>query len=130
MENTYWNRKGNYENLVAELNKLVPVMGEIAGSKNRKLEKFRKASNAYYDIFNNGGCNRGAQIRAIFGFGMTTMSEVHRDAYGNRRKYHWNAIHAIVEPIMDKIILAAAKEQDIRDWDAEAAQNDYEKQFA
>jgi hypothetical protein len=130
MENTYWNRKGNYENLVAELNKLVPDMGEIAGSKNRKLEKFRKASNAYYDIFNNGGCNRGAQIRGIFGFGMTTMSEVVWGEHGKYRKYHWDAIHAIVEPIMDKIILAAAKEQDIRDWDAEAAQNDYEKEFA
>ena len=130
MENTYWNRKGAHENLVAALNMRIPVMGEIAGSKNRKLEKFRKASNAYYDIFNNGGCNRGAQIRGIFGFGMTTMSEVVRGKYGKYRTYHWDAIHAIVEPIMDQIILAAAKEQDIRDWDAEAAQNDYEKQFA
>ena len=130
MENTYWNRKGNYENLVAELQKLVPDMGEIAGSKNRKLEKFRKASNAYYDIFNNGGCNRGASIRTIFGFGMTTMSEVVWGEYGKYRKYNWNAIHAIVEPIMDKIILDAAREQDVRDWDAEADRNDYEKQFA
>ena len=127
MENTYWNRKGTYENLVAELNKLVPDMGEIAGSNNRKLEKFRKASNAYYDIFNNGGCNRGAQIRSIFGFGMTTMSEVVWGEHGKYRKYHWDAIHAIVEPIMDKIILAAAKEQDVRDWDLQAEQNAYDR---
>ncbi len=113
MENTYWNRTGTHQNLVEQLNKLIPAMGEIKGSKNRQLEKFRKASNAYYDIFNNGGCNRGASIRSIFGFGMTTMSEVYRDGYGNHRRYHWNAIHERVEPIMDKIIEAAAAEQNI-----------------
>ena len=130
MENTYWNQKGTHQNLVEGLNKLVPTMGEIKGSKNKALEKFRKASNAYYDIFNNGGCNRGASIRGIFGFGMTSMSEVYRDGYGNHRRIHWNAIHAVVEPIMDKIILAAVAEQDVRDWNAEADQADYEKQFA
>lgn len=113
MENTYWNSKGTYQNLVEQLNKLVPVMGEIKGSKNRQLERFRKASNAYYDIFNNGGGNRPGSIRGFFGFGMTSMSEVYRDAYGNRRSYRWNAIHEIVEPKMDEIILAAAKEQKI-----------------
>ena len=113
MENTYWNRTGTHQNLVEKLNKLIPTMGEIKGSKNRQLEKFRKASNAYYDIFNNGGCNRSGSIRGFFGFGMSSMSEVHRDAYGNTRRYNWNAIHEKVEPIMDKIILAASAEQNI-----------------
>ena len=118
MENTYWNRKGTHQNLVKQLNELVPAMGEIQGKQNKALEKFRKASNAYYDIFNNGGCNRAAEIRGIFKFGMTTMR--------TGKTFNWNAIHERVEPIMDKIILAAAAEQDVRDWDAEAARNDYE----
>ena len=113
MENTYWNSKGTHQNLVKQLNELVPAMGEIQGKQNKALEKFRKASNAYYDIFNNGGCNRAAEIRGIFKFGMTSMSEVVRGANGKYRKYHWDAIHEKVEPIMDKIILAAAAEQNI-----------------
>ena len=46
------------------------------------------------------------------------------------KRFNWNAIHEKVEPIMDQIILAAAAEQGIRDWHAEADRNDYEKQFA
>jgi len=123
MENTYWNEKGTYCQLNVELEKLIPAIGPVdKPSKNKALERYRKASNAYYDIFNNGGGNRPGAIRAFFGFGMSSMK-----CGGD---YNWNLIHHIVEPIMDQIILAAAKEQDIRDWDAEAAQNDYEKEFA
>ena len=113
IENTYWNQLGTHQNLARELGALLPTIGEIKGPKTRALEKFRKASNAYYDIFNNGGCNRGAQIQSIFGFGMTSMSEPYRDGYRNTRRYNWNAIHKKVEPIMDQIILAAAVEQNI-----------------
>ena len=122
MTNTYWNSNGTYQNLAEQLRSHVPFAGEITGKENKALEKFRKASNAYYDIFNNGGCNRAAQIRSIFKFGMTTMRV--------GKRFDWNAIHEKVEPIMDQIILAAAAEQGIRDFDAEAERNDYEKQFA
>ena len=122
MTNTYWNSNGTYQNLAEQLRPLVPVMGEVKGKQNKALDKFRKASNAYYDIFNNGGCNRAAEIRGIFKFGMTSMR------LGKR--FDWNAIHEKVEPIMDQIILAAAAEQGIRDWDGEAERNDFEKQFA
>jgi hypothetical protein len=107
MENTYWNRKGAHENLVAALNMRIPVMGEIAGSKNRKLEKFRKASNAYYDIFNNGGCNRMQSISKIFG----TDATCHLRYRVSYRSPDWDAISEVVEPKMDAIILDAAKEQ-------------------
>lgn len=111
MENTYWNSKGTHQNLVEGLNKLVPASGEIKGSKNKALERFRKASNAYYDIFNNGGCNRGGSIRGFFGFGTSSMIEVVYTPMGRVRRLNWEAIHAIVEPKMDEIILAAAVEQ-------------------
>ena len=130
MSTTYWNSNGTYQNLAEQLRPLVPHAGEITGKENKALEKFRKASNAYYDIFNNGGCNRAAEIRRIFKFGMTSMSEVVQTGRLRHRKLNWNAIHEKVEPIMDQIILAAAAEQGIRDWNAEAERNDYEKQFA
>lgn len=107
MENTYWNNKGKYQDLATKLQERVPAMGEcpLKYTKNKKLEKFRKASNAYYDIFNNGGCNRPQSIARIFDFAMSHM----RDG----RSYQWTRIHEIVEPVMDKIILEAAQEQGV-----------------
>jgi hypothetical protein len=110
MENTYWNRSGTYQNLAEELGKLVPAMGEIKGSKNRQLERYRKAQNAYYDIFNNGGCNRGRSIGKFFEGVMFYIDHYRRCNFGN---VNWQRIHAITEPKMDEIILAAAAEQKI-----------------
>ena len=114
MENTYWNNKGTHQALADELNKLVPAMGEIKGSKNKALERFRKASNAYYDIFNNGGCNRGQSISKFFGTGVTFRLRQLRE---NRRYFNmdhgWERIHSMTEPKMDEIILAAVTEQGI-----------------
>lgn len=105
MQNTYWNSNGTYQKLAEELQKLIPEMGDIKGSKNRQLERFRKAVNAYYDIFNNGGCNRGQSIGRFFGAGV--------GFHLRQWTTNWDAIHVIVEPVMDEIILAAAKEQNI-----------------
>jgi len=105
MENTYWNSKGTHQALADELAKLVPVMGEIKGSKNKELERFRKATNAYYDIFNNGGMNRGQSIGKIFPGVMFYIKDA------RRFRSIWDSIYRITEPKMDAIILAAAKEQ-------------------
>lgn len=114
MENTYWNHKGTHQNLVDQLNKLVPASGDIKGSKNKALERFRKASNAYYDIFNNAGLNRMRSISKFFGTEVTFRLN---QCWQNRRYFDmdngWDRIHSCVEPKMDEIILAAAKEQGI-----------------
>ena len=113
MENTYWNHKGTYSELNAKLEKLIPSSGSVDKPwKNKALEKFRKASNAYYDIFNNAGCNRMKSISKIYGTGVTfRLNQLWR----NRRYFNmdngWERIHAITEPVMDAIILEAAKEQ-------------------
>ena len=109
MENTYWNNKGTYSELNTKLEKLIPVSGPVVNpAKNKALEKFRKASNAYYDIFNNGGCNRGRSIGKIFEGVMFYFGHYRRCNFG---RMNWERIHAITEPKMDEIILAAAKEQ-------------------
>lgn len=109
--NTYWNRTGKYQKLVEQLNELIPDWGEIKGSKNYQLERFRKASNAYYDIFNNGGGNRHT-ISKWFGSEVTFRLDQLRQ---NRRCFMmdngWELIHTVTEPKMDEIVLAAAKEQ-------------------
>ena len=67
---TYWCSKGKYPELNEALQKLIPAEGPVANAKkNRALEKFRKASNCYYDLYNNGLCNRATEFRGVFGFG-------------------------------------------------------------
>jgi hypothetical protein len=96
---SYWNNNGTYEAFATKLRELVPVEGPITAPKSRALEKFRKASNCYYDLFNNGLCNRAVEFRQVFGFGGTVIVKSHyTDVSGLERK-------------MDEIILKAALEQ-------------------
>ena len=50
----YWNNAGKYQELSQKLEKLIPNSGDC---EDTRLELFRLVSNAYYDIYNNGGCN-------------------------------------------------------------------------
>ena len=100
----YWNNTGRYQGLVKQLETLIPASGSVANPrKNRALEKFRVASNCYYDLFNNGGCNRRSTI--VKYFGSATMF------YTRRRM--WGDVYPQTEPVMDAIILEAAREQGI-----------------
>lgn len=113
MEKTYWNNNGTYNDLSAKLQQLIPVSGSVEKPwKNKALERFRKASNAYYDIFNNGGCNRGRSIGKFFEGTMFYINHYQRYNFG---RINWERIHAITEPKMDAIILEAAKEQGLVD---------------
>ena len=68
-EKTYWNCEGKFEVLNKKLEELIPTSGSVEQPrKNRKLEKFRKASNSYYDYYNNGLCNSRSEFRNVFGF--------------------------------------------------------------
>ena len=109
MERTYWNNKGTYQSLATQLQKLIPSEGAVENPRggNRQLEKFRQASNAYYDIFNNGGGNRGPLIRRIFGISVGAF----RYGRGSTRHTNWDGIHCRIEPTMDDIVLDAAVEQ-------------------
>jgi len=98
---SYWNDNGKFQNLVEQLQKLIPAAGPVPNAKqNPALERFRLYGNAYYDIFNNGGWNYAKDIYRWF---PGVMSLAKRD--------RWDAIYAITEPRMDKVILAAAREQ-------------------
>jgi len=96
----YWGGNGKHQELADKLEKLVPFQGKIEGKQNRKLDKFRRASNAYYDLFNNGGGNRGDEIRRILKIRIRDANTLPDEA-----------VFAIVDPVMDQIILDAAQEQ-------------------
>lgn len=97
----YWNGNGKYQTLADQLLELVPANGQVDKPKqNPALEKFRLYTNAYYDLFNNGGWNRARDIYRWFPGAMSLA-----------KKNRWDDIYGITEPRIDKIILAAAREQ-------------------
>ncbi len=101
---TYWNNKGKYEDVNKQLAALVPVSGEVKDAANNPaLERFRIASNCYYDLYNNGLCNRKAEFRKVFGF-------------ASKHKYGDGISQTLIddtEEVFNVIILDAAKEQGI-----------------
>jgi hypothetical protein len=106
-KNNYWYNTGAHQRLIKALDELVPAEGRCANpKKNPALERFRVASNCYYDLFNNGGGNRYRQITKLFGAGTTRLIN---DPYRCRL----GLVFERTEPVMDAIILAAAEEQGI-----------------
>lgn len=106
LDNIYWSSKGKYQVAIEQLQKLIPEEGSVpsARGKNAKLEQFRKAVNCYYDLYNNGLYNRAREFSFVF-FPATK----HRLGGG----WYTDYLYTRVEELMDKFILAAAKEQGI-----------------
>lgn len=99
---TYWNHKGKHEEIQAALQKLVPDSGEVPNADlHPALETFRIASNCYYDLYNNGLCNRGQEFAEVFDIS---------GLYGDKVELTQELIDR-TESKMDEIILAAYAEQ-------------------
>lgn len=127
----YWNNSGRYQAAASALTKLIPVSGQVPDAAgNPKLERFRKAVNVYYDIFNNGACNRGREVWPTF---RVKLADYRLE--GKRYSYDWARLERDLESPMSAYVLAAALEQFpdrlnvtladapglARDWDAEPA---------
>jgi hypothetical protein len=107
---TYWNNEGTYQDIAEELQALLPASGEVAEGKttNKALERFRKAQNCYYDLYNNGLCNRAREFSTVF-----RISGVPREI---KRNYGYNFLvssvtEGAIENKMDGFILDAYSEQ-------------------
>lgn len=72
---------------------------------NKELERFRRAQNVVYDIFNNGLYNRGKQLK-ILGLRKCDMPLPDRYGPGN-----WDRVEEMVEEKFTPIIMKAAREQ-------------------
>ena len=107
---TYWESKGQYQNLVEQLAKRLPAMGSVPDAKttNKHLEKFRKAQNCYYDLYNNGLCNKAREFSIVFR--IPGVPREIKQNYGHYDMISKSTADAI-EAKLDEIILAAAKEQ-------------------
>ena len=105
-----WGVNEGFKTLQDKLDDLLPLMGrcEFPNSKNKALDKFRRAQNAAYDLFTNGLCNQRALFKNIFGWA-PTQSSVH---YASN--ITWNDWENAVEEVLTPIMLEAAKEQGIK----------------
>ena len=81
------------ENLLQEL---IPSIGEVKDKdSNPKLERYRLMCNAYYDLFNNGGCNPGRRTSYYFPGAITAFNNVWVSSNGTPS--YWKT-YAITDP--------------------------------
>jgi len=97
---TYWSHRGTHETPNAQLRTLIPESGEVENpDANPALETYRIAVNCYYDLYNNGLCNRRDEFETVFEFVPGTHDDLDQDTIDR------------TETRMDEIILAAYAEQ-------------------
>lgn len=105
---------GDLESVIDALHERVPFEGrcEFPNSKNQKLDRFRRALNVVYDLFNNGLGNRRDQWKYTMGIDVPihTHSEVYRYNIRQDAKY-WDNIEDNIAPRFRKIVMDAVLEQ-------------------
>jgi len=104
-----WGMNQGFSNLNNNLNDLLPLEGrcEFPNSKNKALDKFRRAQNAAYDLFNNGLGNQRALFKNIFGWAPTQSSTHHAT------NITWSDWENRIEEVLTPIMLEDAKEQGV-----------------
>jgi hypothetical protein len=115
-----WGVNSGFARLRDELNNLIPAAGKVANpmSKNKHLEKFRKAQNAAYDFFNNGLCNKRGLFVSIFAQNESYYIDKWNIPTQSSFRYFtndsWKMWEDNIEKIFTPIMLAAAKEQGVK----------------
>ncbi len=102
---SYWNSKGGYQHIADMLCDRIPAEGACTNprTKNKALDKFRRACNCYYDLYNNGLINRHAEFRRMF-----------PDVYMYKGTYGYEISETRLQTLeeeMDAIVFAAGIEQ-------------------
>jgi len=103
---TYWNHEGTYQDLVEELQDAVGPDNQPLPKKSA-LERFRKATICYYDLYNNGLYNRVMLAVKVFGMKVSDYKNYSYDRTGDRFKPEY---YEKVEAVMDEIIHDAYSE--------------------
>ena len=97
---------GDLEDIIEKLNDRVPFQGpcELKNTKNRRLDRFRRAQNVIHDIFNNGQGNLGRQAQ-MFGIPRWQLP------YPGQKNTDWDGVEDTLAPIFREIVLDAVLEQ-------------------
>jgi len=109
-----WGVRNDVKHLVEALQHKLPASGMVKNAnKNRCLEKFRKAQNVTYAIFNNGLINRGKSLKVL---GLKRDDLPLPEYYVRGRHYfpgNWDRVEFLVCEAFTPIVRAAAIEQGI-----------------
>ena len=97
---------GDLEDIIEKLNDRVPFQGpcELKNTKNRRLDRFRRAQNVIHDIFNNGLGNLGRQAQ-MFGIPRWQLP------YPGQKGTDWDRVEDTRAPIFREIVMDAVLEQ-------------------
>ena len=106
---THWADTGFFNELRHALRDLIPWSGSVdQPRKNRHLERFRKAENVVYDLYNNGLCNRASEASALFNISTSWYKIYRGEQYGRRYE---NSMYCVFELLYNMTLLMAAAEQ-------------------
>lgn len=109
---SFWNSNSDIQHVAEDLLALLPARGAaLEPRKNKALERFRRATNCYYDLYNNGLCNRRAEFYRLFKVRVSDFKFLWPSKM--RGEIDFDLIMPVVEPIMRSFVLAAAAEQGI-----------------
>jgi len=111
---SYWANTGKHQELAEKLEELVPDEGRVPNPyRNKALERFRKAVNAYCRLYNDGDLHIGAARM----FGIEYPSTYRRTRWSGQRSFKtWSPeLYVKVNEAMDQIVLAAAEEQGLKE---------------
>ena len=118
--NNSWGVNSGFKHLADKLSDLLPFEGrcENPNSKNKHLDKFRRAQNAAYDLFNNGLCNKRGLFVSIFAenenYYIDKWNIPTQKSFRYFTKDSFNCWEDRIEKILTPIIIAAAKEQGVK----------------
>lgn len=101
-----------YQHLLKPLNDLVPVEGKVPMPfANKALERFRRASNVYWDLHHEDLANESKEVWPVF---RIKVMEYRGDMkYGTYDQYHMDLLRLAdaIEPVMLEIVVNAYYEQ-------------------
>jgi hypothetical protein len=110
---SYWDNTGKFQQQADILQKLLPDSGPCPNvTQNEALDLFRRACNCYYDLYNNGLCNKAQQFAALFRIS-GVPAEI-RSRRGLSTDLSLDTMMAI-EARMDQLITNAVMEQFLTD---------------
>lgn len=94
------------EIVIDKLQELVPMSGpcEKRYTKNKALDRFRRANNVIHDIFNNGLMNRGRELKVL-------NLRVRDLPIWSSNSDKWDIIERRIEPVYREIVMDAVLEQ-------------------
>jgi hypothetical protein len=107
---TYWNEQGAYQTIAEALQGLIPAIGEVPEGKttNKALERFRRAQNCYYDLYNNGLGNRAREFSTLYRIAGVPREIKERRNLGTMLSLY---TEIAIDNKMDGFILDAYREQ-------------------